>query len=115
MPFGFGLIAFKTDPRVANAALKANIFTYWFFCFVAEPDSADGVWESGFYLSNTTRIILHGHAYYGRPVFCAVLVLPPGFLQAGEAERPKDRPGVDGGGGKDGKGAAELERRFCGV
>jgi len=24
MPFGFGLIAFKTDPRVANAALKAN-------------------------------------------------------------------------------------------
>ena len=37
------------------------------------------------------------------------------FKQAGEAERPKDRLGVDGGGGKDGKGAAELERRFCGV
>ena len=33
----------------------------------------------------------------------------------GGAKLSKHRPGVDGGGGKDGKGAAELERRFCGV
>jgi len=98
------LLAFKTDPRVANAALKANIFTYWFFCFVAEPDSADGVWESGFYLSNTTRIILHGHAYYGRPVFCAVLGVEgqncqntgPG-LTAGEAKTVRGRLNWNGG------------------